>query len=458
MSKRIKDPVHGYISIPQAFVGNIIDTKWFQRLRNLGQTDTTRLVYPSATHSRFEHTLGVFHLGTSAFENIRPELSDGLDEEELEKIGLTLKCAALFHDIGHLPFSHLCEPFADEAEIDNELSNYGLLDVLDAIDRSGKLLEADPHEKLSCLIVLSKYADTIDAMGCDPNDVCAFLLGTSTKSENEWQWQVAAELLNSHIDVDRLDYMLRDDFMSGASLVSVDSSRMLNAYTTVDKRLALSEKAHSTIGNYLDGRNAVYLWVTQHHKVICSHAMIEDMVDELVNEVLDIGAFSVDHVIETGIDDSYLMEKIREAAQEGTSDYLTRLYTDFRERNFLSSCWKHVIDYNRRISSDPTHSWLLHNARTNRAAIEEPLMEQFDFERHEVFASASHVPGYDVQDLQEIYLDYGGSGRAIDKFDIYQSRKNLFRSLPFIFVPESATNEVVEFINDNAPPWSSSVQ
>lgn len=451
--KQIKDPVHGYISIPQHLVENIIDTKHFQRLRNLRQLDTTRLVYPAAGHSRFEHTLGVYHLGSTAFQNLRQEFSGDLSEKEIDQIERTLKCACLFHDIGHFPFSHLCEPFADESDIDNRLSNYNLKDALDDAYVGAALDDADPHEKMSCLIVLSEYKDWLEQQDLNPNEVCAFILGTSTNRMDKWQWEVAAKLLHSSIDVDRLDYMIRDDFMSGASLVAMDIKRMVNAYTTVDEGLALSENAHSTIGNYLDGRNAVYMWITQHHKVICTNVMIEKMVNELMG-LLERDRFSVDQIIEYGIDDTYLIEKIRQKARSGESDYLSYLYESYRSRDLLSSCWKHPIDYRRKIKSERTQNKLYEALDHQRDRVEMRLRDEFDLKEHQVMAGTSYVPGYNSQELNEIYLDHGGTAQKITSLDIYDTKSKLAQSIPFVFVPADKTQDVIDFITENPPPWN----
>jgi len=88
----------------------------FQRLRYVRQLSATHLVYPGANHTRFEHSLGVYHLGRTVFENLRQQsyFAREATVDELEEIQRTLECACLLHDVGHPPFSHLSEGFLDE--------------------------------------------------------------------------------------------------------------------------------------------------------------------------------------------------------------------------------------------------------------------------------------------------------------------------------------------------------
>jgi len=94
-----------------------------------------------------------------------------------------------------------------------------------------------------------------------------------------------AQLLHSPIDVDRLDYITRDNYMTGAGVLSFDVDRMVDAYTAhPEEGLALTEKALSTIGNYLEGRIALYMWVTQHHKSVYANRLLQAMLGEYAAE------------------------------------------------------------------------------------------------------------------------------------------------------------------------------
>ena len=99
--KIINDPVYGFISIRHAFILELIDHPWFQRLRRIAQWGLSHLVYPGALHNRFQHAIGAMHLMQNAIDELRLKGNVITDEEEV-----SLLCAILLHDIGHGPFSH----------------------------------------------------------------------------------------------------------------------------------------------------------------------------------------------------------------------------------------------------------------------------------------------------------------------------------------------------------------
>ncbi|MBU4501328.1 MAG: HD domain-containing protein, partial [Nanoarchaeota archaeon] len=237
MWKYIKDPIHGYIKINKEDE-EIIDTPSFQRLRNIFQMGTSFLTYPGAVHSRFEHSLGVMSLGVTALENvINNSISSGLDywsekgirKRELEKMRRTLRYACLLHDVGHAPFSHVCEIFFEEEVpeiVDELIEKYKIKFIPKQTDATCTehtrtvLGGKPPHELLSCYIVLSKYKKPLEDVNVNPLDVCSIILGQERygipkKYENHYN--VLSNILSSSIDVDKLDYLLRDNYMTGAS-------------------------------------------------------------------------------------------------------------------------------------------------------------------------------------------------------------------------------------------------
>jgi hypothetical protein len=304
---------------------------------------------------------------------------------------------------------------------------------------------------MGCAIVLEELGqdieDAFDQIDVDPVEVCAFILGTTTRDDS-WQWEATAKLLSSQIDVDRLDYMLRDNHMSGASLVSVDSERMVEAYTTVNEKLALSTKAHSTIGNYLQGRNNVYLWIAQHHKVVYSNAVVELMIHQLHNQKNKTG-FTSNDVIERGIDDAYLIQELRSHALNGGSDLLTQLFEKYRQRDYLTSCWSHALDWDSYISSGVKDDLFAElKQRQDRFEFEEWLADELGVSRHQVIARNSSVSGYNYEDLTEIVLDHNGNDEKITQFDFYQTQPELFRPVPYLFVPEEQTDKAIDKLGE----------
>ena len=175
-TKTFMDSVHGYIEIPKCFVENLIDTEYFQRLRNVDQTGM-RILYPDGKHDRFGHSLGVFHLGDKAinsllenflnnkFWNVRSNCSNIVFWAKSKVLFLI---ACLLHDIGHAPFSHSLEREIHQksggdqfkaklaAIINTKEKNIGSQVV------SAMHISASHHEQLGAMIVLEKLNQNID--------------------------------------------------------------------------------------------------------------------------------------------------------------------------------------------------------------------------------------------------------------------------------------------------------
>ncbi len=290
--KIFKDSVHGYIRIPKCFVENIIDTKLFQRLRNIEQTGM-RILYPNAKHDRFSHSLGVFYLGCKAvdalLENFRHEnywniSSDNKRLTFWAKNKVLFLIACLLHDIGHAPFSHSMENIILHNSNSDGNSNFTreLLHKLQENEDWGEKydkIEAASHEKIGALLVIDKMQESIEAVFDDliqqkypsvseenilyaehysynpvidkselKRDICfiaRMIMGLKyTGYEPEKQIRNCfIELLNGgNFDVDKLDYVIRDTQMSGISNINVDIERLLSSVCIVTKTRYIEKK------------------------------------------------------------------------------------------------------------------------------------------------------------------------------------------------------------------------
>ncbi|GAB6879491.1 HD domain-containing protein [Halorubrum gandharaense] len=450
MATQIKDPVHGYIEVDDELLDRVVDHPTFQRLRYVRQLSATNLVYPGANHTRFEHSLGVYHLGRTVFENLReePYFVRETPEGALDELQRTLECACLLHDVGHPPFSHICERFLDAGEIRNRLADHGLTAAFREAGLGEKpFREASEHELLGCLLICREFADDLGALGVDPEEVCAYVLGYSLIYERggPWQYGLGAQLLHSPIDVDRLDYITRDNAMTGANVLSFDTDRMVDAYTAhPEEGLALSEKALSTLGNYLEGRIALYMWVTQHHKSVYANVLLRELVEELAAETGE-PPVTLDGIIEGHVDDNTVMERLRVAARENPGTTLADLHDRFRARRFPKTCWKHRIAYADRVDADleAFGEWLV----SNDARLEEGLAAELDLPTHEVWIERSYVPEYEPAELRDIPIAYGGTTRSAGDWGLYGDR-GFDVPIPFVYVPDGykkrATTWLVE--------------
>lgn len=376
--KIFRDSVHGYISVPSKICDDFIDTPIFQRLRHIEQT-SMRVLYPSAHHDRFIHSLGVYHLGRIAFSSLkrnskrRWDLSESLKITEAKwleyEYNFTLAC--LLHDCGHSPFSHTLEDNYKKSGLLNEKLRE--LSTDDQFNNDLELCSPATHEKTSAILVLSKYSDKIkeSPYSCNPVLMARMILGclhhTVTRStgiltEEEMLENCLIQLLNGNaIDVDKLDYILRDTWASGVDNVSVDVERLLGSLilTKINNefpRLAFSRQALSVIQTAVDARNYLYRWIYTHHKVIYDVDLLQKTIEILAKKITDNSSddfykkvFSIESFSErlnigdfqiyfpTDGDLIYLMKKYSDEIKEAR-EWL------FREHSRVA-LWKNFAEY-----------------------------------------------------------------------------------------------------------------
>ncbi|GAG84441.1 unnamed protein product, partial [marine sediment metagenome] len=196
--KLLNDPVYGTMRLTKPLVF-LIDLPCFQRLRRIRQLGFSDLVYPGAHHTRFEHSIGTAHLSKLFLSNMKNR------DEDLEHIlspetMLESQIASLYHDIGHLPYSHVTETLLD-----------GEKEILD-LKESQRLENVKPHEILSSEFVKGKYISTAielinKKMGFNlhPESISGLILGKAPK--NGKQNRFLGQLLHGAVDVDRIDYL-----------------------------------------------------------------------------------------------------------------------------------------------------------------------------------------------------------------------------------------------------------
>jgi HD superfamily phosphohydrolase len=208
-------PVHGFIELDD-WEREIVQQPAFQRLRRIRQLAWTEYVYPGAVHTRFEHSLGVMHVATMLFDAIVKRRKDVLrselnfNDDGIGRIRRLVRLAALLHDVGHAPFSHVGEE-------------------LMPVQKDGKKFK---HEHYSAALIRHKLQDVIENhptcknnYGFKADDVAALIEGSSTAS-TFWR-----EIISGQMDADRMDYLLRDSLHSGVSYGRFDLHRLLS---TVD--------------------------------------------------------------------------------------------------------------------------------------------------------------------------------------------------------------------------------
>jgi HD superfamily phosphohydrolase len=272
----VRDPIHGAVRLDASEV-RIADDPWVQRLRNIRQTGFSQLAFPGATHSRYAHSIGAMHLAGLAFD----EAYRGFPFERpgaREQLRAAVRLAALCHDLGHPPLSH-CTEFAFP-----HLSALGLR-WLRADDRIAT------HEDYTVAILeQTGLGRAIDAHFPFGARHVASLVRSEVRPGDDFfvdggldHRRLLSQLVSSELDVDRLDYLVRDATFTGARYGQVDVSWLLGNLTTWvadgQVHLALEGRAVYAFDHFLLARHHMFLMVYFHHKSVIYEEMLRRYVD-----------------------------------------------------------------------------------------------------------------------------------------------------------------------------------
>lgn len=253
-SKDIYDTVHKTISIPE-LVLKYIDTPEFQRLRRIKQLGAAFYVYPTASHSRFEHSIGCGYLAhklvTHLYDN-QPELKITKREIDLYQLAGTL------HDIGHGPYSHVFEHITSQS-----------------------------HEDMSCNIIRHLHKRVGGMSISELEFVINLIKGAPLLDSPGWKFQIIANHKN-HLDVDKLDYIVRDSMMVGAS-DSIDFERIFKNARVIDNNLCYNNKVYDDIYNVFRLRYQLHRKVYSHPVVIAIESMIKDCIKIYLCDTTSLG-------------------------------------------------------------------------------------------------------------------------------------------------------------------------
>ncbi|HWH04449.1 MAG TPA: HD domain-containing protein [Gemmatimonadales bacterium] len=261
----VRDPLWNNIRLePDALT--VVDTPAVQRLRYVRQLGHAFLVYPGATHSRFEHCLGAYHLARRALEH----LSHG-DVAVHPRDATAVRLAALLHDIGHYPFSH-------------------------ALEEAG----LPKHEALARRhLTGGPLGEVLGKIGVDPETLLSLIQGRGTVP--------LAGMVAGSLDVDKLDYLSRDAWMCGVPYGVIDVDRLLSSLTIVETSgrptLALHEKGLAALESLLFAKYQMYRNVYWHHAVRSATVMFK----RAVTDAIAAGRLSTDAVADA-TDDGLIHE------------------------------------------------------------------------------------------------------------------------------------------------------
>ena len=231
-TKIINDPVFGFIKIPGGLLMDIVNHPTIQRLSRIKQLGLASMVYPGAQHTRFQHSLGAFHLMSEAILSLSQKGVFIFDSE-----AEAVQAAILLHDIGHGPFSHVLE---------------------------NTLIQGISHEEISLFLMKEMNKDLGGRLTLAINIF-----------EDKYPKAFLHQLISSQLDMDRLDYLCRDSFFTGVAEGKIASDRIIKMLDVREDRLMVQAKGIYSIENYLTSRRLMY-WQVYLHKtaVACEKILI----------------------------------------------------------------------------------------------------------------------------------------------------------------------------------------
>ena len=227
----VNDPVYGFVSVPRGLLCELINHPAFQRLSRIRQLGMSALVYPGATHTRWAHSLGAYHLMREAFRSLKEK---GVFVFDVEEEGAEI--AILLHDIGHGPFSHVLEH---------------------------TLIEHLSHEEITRALMRRLNREFGGALG----------MAIQIYSD-EYPKRFLHQLICSQLDTDRLDYLCRDSFYTGVREGNIGAARLIKMLSVADDRLVVEGKGLYSVENYLMARRLMYWQVYLHKTAVAAEEML----------------------------------------------------------------------------------------------------------------------------------------------------------------------------------------
>ena len=331
--KFIRDSVYGDIRLNE-FEVRIMDMPQFQRLRRIKQLGLISLIYPGATHTRFEHCVGTMNLGSKLAEEL------GLTNDEIELI----RASGLLHDIGHGPFSHVSE---------------GVLSF--------------PHEELTKYVVTETSMRDLLEEKFDVNEIVDIVNGKGD----------LGPIVSGELDVDRMDYLLRDSHNTGVTYGKIDYERLISNLKLEDE-LILDIKGVQAAEGALVSRYFMYPSVYQHHTT----RIVNSMFRRALKRTIDDGTINENDIYK--YDDSDIIATFRHSDNEYVSDIMSRL-----DNRIIPKRVKTIRLDNFKM---PEKMYKIESNELRKA--EEEIAEDYGLNKDYVFINIAEYPRFDEMKTQ----------------------------------------------------------
>ena len=307
----IRDPVHGYVKITE-IERELIDSSYIQRLRRIHQLAGAYLVYPGAIHTRFEHVIGAMHVAGQIAGAL--VAASHLDADMVQEV----RVAALLHDVGHGPFSHMYEEVA-----------------------SGK--EAVSHEEISQRIITeTSIRDTLNRNGFSPKKMSDFAVGRQ-RSKPPFMNEVIAGSLSA----DMMDYLPRDSYFAGVEYGKVDAQRVINSLHVAEGHLVIDDAALNAFEVMLLARYEMFKAVYFHRTVRAAELMLVRSM-KLADDVLGLTDLSdLERYLEL-TDEVVLHRLVTLESSRPDLKEAKRLALDFRDRRLVKCVFEKLVQRRER--------------------------------------------------------------------------------------------------------------
>ncbi len=336
---QIVDPIHDFITIyPHELA--LIDSPVFQRLRRIRQLAGAHLVYPGAQHSRFEHSLGTMYIASQASIVLREKGYINLKNSE------NIRLAALLHDIGHGPFSHLFE---------------------EVLQKKKKI----SHEEIGKRLILeSELGDIITKSGFDKKFLSKLAFGKS-------KFQFMNEIISGGLSADMMDYLLRDGYFTGSEHAKVDFMRIIHSLNVHNKKLSLDRSALYSFESMMISRYQMFKAVYFHKTVRSAEVMLlESML--LADDELGLTTDNMEKYVQ--LTDEFVISKLI-SLTPSNSDLrrAKQLATEYQERKLLKCVYEKIF----------THSRM---GRINVEDLQKEIAKKTKIDESEIFIDISKTP------------------------------------------------------------------
>lgn len=360
----ITDPIHKSIRFSEV-EKHIIDSPVFQRLRRIRQLAGAHLVYPSAQHSRFEHSLGTMHIA-----GLAGEILLGKGYIDYAEVLQDLRLAALLHDIGHGPFSHL---FEEVLEYHCKIS----------------------HEEMGKRIIMeTEIADILNKYGCSPNQICKISFGQP-------KINFLNEIVSGGLSADIMDYLPRDGFFTGAEYAKVDYHRLLSSLEVSKNKLAISRSALNSLESMRISRYEMFKAVYFHKTVRSAEVMLLNSMIA-ADEALGLTDSLLSNYL--SLTDEVTLERL--CMLEGKHAFAAKLASDYRDRRLLKAVYEKFLHKRNKYKM----------GRKTLCALAEQIADTAQVNKDYVFVDASRAPSMPLTpSKQEMY-----SVLVVDKAQVYE--------------------------------------